>query len=100
MPAFFMDAYCTVHVYYSSHIVTHVHTMAEVIHVLPDLHLNITANKRIPLERVKLPPGVNTSGIYISVLTMPRNHPTRFAAHLFTWMQTVNPSQVHVHVCV
>ena len=64
----------------------------------PALYLNVSDTQRIPLERVKLPADVmiNASDIYISVLTMPRNHPTRFATHLFTWMQTVNPSQVRI----
>eukprot|EP00731_Ephydatia_muelleri_P008719 Em0004g1057a len=60
------------------------------------LYLNVSDTQRIPLERVKLPADVNASDIYISVLTMPRNHPTRFATHLFTWMQTVNPDQVRI----
>ena len=63
----------------------------------PNLYLSVS-DKRLPLEHVKLPADVmiNASDIYISVLTMPRNHPTRFATHLFTWMQTVNPDQVGV----
>ena len=36
--------------------------------------------------------------IYMSVLTVPKHHPTKFALQLLTWMQTFNPKQVnHVY---
>ena len=53
--------------------------------LLPDRSLGIA-------ERVNLPE--SGSDIYISVRSTARNHETRLALNLATWMQTVDPLQV------
>lgn len=36
--------------------------------------------------------------VYMSILTTPKHHPTRFSLQLLTWMQTFNPKQVNNYI--
>ena len=42
----------------------------------------------------RIPPPDNGSDIYISVLTAPVYHESRFALQYVTWLQTVDPKNV------
>ena len=48
----------------------------------------------------RLPAPVNSSDIYISVLTAPVYHNSRFALQYLTWLQTVDPKNVSQKVQV
>lgn len=48
----------------------------------------------LEIKPERLPAPVNSSDIYISVLTAPVYHNSRFALQYLTWLQTVDPKNV------
>ena len=57
----------------------------------------ITIRKGMEIRPERLSPPENSSDIYYSVLTAPPFHNTRFSFQYLTWLQAVNPEQVHVY---
>ena len=48
----------------------------------------------IDIKPERKPPLANLSDVYISVLTAPVYHNSRFAVQYLTWLQTVDPKNV------
>ena len=63
--------------------------------------LNVThGSSQITITPERVPTIESLSNVYLSILTIPRFHSTRFSFQLMTWLQTFNPVQVHTQPCL
>ena len=66
------------------------------VYIVPS-NVTLSLSPTLKIRPERLDTHINPN-IYMSVLTVPKHHPTRFALQLLTWMQTFNPKQVnHVY---
>ena len=57
-------------------------------------------SSQISITPERVPTIESLSNVYLSILTMPQFHGTRFSFQLMTWLQTFNPVQVHTQPCL